>query len=183
MDVNRAIRMAVDTGKVEFGVRAANKAALHGTAKLLVLAGNCPKDARADISHFTKLSGVQTITYSGTSMELGSLCGKPFPVAVLSIFEPGNSPILTGAAMEEKVEERRATGAESKKKKKKGGLEEIIGKAEEVEAAEAAESGEPAEPAPELSQAEEMDRMDAEEEKSRPKKAKRKKSRETEDYE
>lgn len=94
MDVGKAIRMAVDTGSVEFGERDGVKAALNGTAKLIVLSKNCPKKIRDDICYYAKISGVKTYEYDGTSLALGSLCGRPHLVAVLSVLEPGNSNIL-----------------------------------------------------------------------------------------
>jgi len=93
-DVAKAIRLAVDTGKVRFGSRDAVKAALNGEAKLIIMAGNCPNPARNDISYYSKLSKVETYSFSGTSVELGSLCGKPFPVAALSVIDAGTSNLL-----------------------------------------------------------------------------------------
>lgn len=93
-DVAKAIRLAVDTGKVKFGSRDAVKAALNGEAKLIIIAGNCPNSTKGDIEYFSKLSKIETYKYSGTSLELGSLCGKPFPVAALSILDAGNSNVL-----------------------------------------------------------------------------------------
>ena len=93
-DIGRSIRLAVDTGKVKFGSRDAVKAALSGEAKLIILAENCPKAVKGDVEHYSGLSGVPLYRYGGTSMELGSLCGKPFPVSALSISEAGNSDIL-----------------------------------------------------------------------------------------
>jgi len=93
-DISKAVRMAVDTGKVKFGTRDGVKAALKGDAKLILLSGNCPSETRADIERHAKLSGVGVHVFSGTSIELGSLCGKPFPISALTILEPGNSSIL-----------------------------------------------------------------------------------------
>lgn len=93
-DISKAVRMAVDTGKVKFGARDGTKAALKGDARLILLSSNCPQDTRSDIQRHAKLSGVPVHVFAGTSLELGSLCGKPFPVSALCIFEPGNSNIL-----------------------------------------------------------------------------------------
>ncbi len=93
-DIGKSIRLAVDTGKVRFGSRDAVKAALNGEAKLIIVAENCPKPVKADIEHYAKMSSIALYAYDGTSIELGSLCGKPFPVAALSVVEAGNSDIL-----------------------------------------------------------------------------------------
>lgn len=93
-DVNKAIRMAVDSGKVEFGVKSALKLAYSGEARLIIVAKNCPKKFKEDITYYCKLSKTQVYEFNGTSMELGSVCGKPFSISALSIHDPGNSNIL-----------------------------------------------------------------------------------------
>jgi len=93
-DIDKAIRMAVDTGKVEFGVNSALRLASSGEARLIVISSNCPKKFKEDITYYSKLSKTTVYGFSGTSLELGSLCGKPFPISALSIHDPGNSNIL-----------------------------------------------------------------------------------------
>ena len=93
-DIGKAIRLAVDTGKVRFGSREAVKAALNGEAKLIVVASNCPKTVKSDIEYYCKLSKVSTLIYDGSSVELGSVCGKPFPVSALIVLDAGTSNIL-----------------------------------------------------------------------------------------
>jgi large subunit ribosomal protein L30e len=93
----KAIRQCVDSGKVAFGTNAGVKKALSGTAKLLVVASNCPRQTREDILRFAKLSGVPAVVFEGTSIELGTVAGRPHPVAVLSVSDPGNSGILSFA--------------------------------------------------------------------------------------
>ena len=100
MDINRAIRMAVDTGDVKFGARGSVENASTGKTKMIVVSSNCPKKTRGEIARNSKLSGVNVLVFNGTSIELGSLCGKPFPVSALSIIEPGNSNILDAVKKE-----------------------------------------------------------------------------------
>lgn len=97
LTLSKAIRMAVDSGKVEFGSRAAIKRSLLGKSKLIVLASNCPPLAKNSIEKFCKLSSVPMLAYEGSSLELGSACGKPFPVSALCISDAGNSTILSFA--------------------------------------------------------------------------------------
>ena len=94
IDVDRAIATAVKTGKVEFGAKSAIKNAKLGRAKLIILASNCPKNIRADIEYYSKLSKVPIYIYKGTGIDLAAVCGKPFIVSALSIREPGDSEIL-----------------------------------------------------------------------------------------
>lgn len=84
----------MDTGKVVLGVDNTLKRALHADAKLVVVASNCPREKKEDLAHYAQLSNVPLIEFSGTSVELGVVCGKPFPVSAMSVIEEGNSEIL-----------------------------------------------------------------------------------------
>ena len=90
----KAIRQCVDTGKVVFGSNAGVKKSLSGAAKLVVLAANCPSGIAQDVSRFCKLSGIPSVKFDGTSMELGTVTGRPHPVAILTVLDVGNSGIL-----------------------------------------------------------------------------------------
>ncbi|HZY46418.1 MAG TPA: 50S ribosomal protein L30e, partial [Candidatus Bathyarchaeia archaeon] len=78
VDVNKQIRMAVKTGKVEFGSKTALSSAGLGRAKLLILARNCPADIREKITYDAEESEVPIYTFQGSSLDLGALCEKPF---------------------------------------------------------------------------------------------------------
>ncbi|MCX6768012.1 MAG: 50S ribosomal protein L30e [Candidatus Micrarchaeota archaeon] len=97
MDIDRAIRTAVDTGKVFLGADKSRKLSLTGGAKLVVIAANCPEDAGRDLRRYCELSSIPVVPYAGTSMELGTVCGKPFPVSALSVLEEGTSDIMKAA--------------------------------------------------------------------------------------
>lgn len=94
MDVNKQIRMAVKTGKVDFGSKTAMSSASLGRAKLLILAKNCPQDYRDNIVHDAEQSQIPIYVYQGNSLDLGALCERPFPVASMVIREPGDSEVL-----------------------------------------------------------------------------------------
>jgi len=89
-----ALRQCVNSGKVEFGANTGVKRALMGKAKLVVLAENCPPGVKSDILRFCKLSGVPTAAFEGTSMELGTVVGRPHPVSALTVYDAGNSAIM-----------------------------------------------------------------------------------------
>ena len=89
IDMSRALKTAITTGKVEFGVDQTLKAVKGGKAQMVVLARNCPcKDLTGDLD-------VKVHVYDGNNMELGALCGKPFSVSALVIIDKGTSNILT----------------------------------------------------------------------------------------
>ncbi|HIH22223.1 TPA: 50S ribosomal protein L30e [Candidatus Micrarchaeota archaeon] len=90
--VSRAIRLAVESGKVGFG---SNEAMKKGATSLaFVLAGNSPASVKSGITYISSSKGVPIINFAGSSIELGSVCGKPYPVSVLSVYEQGSSNIV-----------------------------------------------------------------------------------------
>ncbi len=94
MDLDRGIRVAVDTGSVTLGSDKSIQALKLGKGKLVIVAENCPEDKREDLDQYSKLSDIPVYNYKGTSVELGSVCGKPFTVATMIIKDPGDSNIL-----------------------------------------------------------------------------------------
>lgn len=94
IDVNKAIASAVKTGKVSFGANAALQNAKTGKAKMIILAANCPKDIKDEIEYNCKLSNVPVMMFKGASMDLATVCNKPFVISALSIREAGDSDIL-----------------------------------------------------------------------------------------
>jgi large subunit ribosomal protein L30e len=89
-----AVRLTVESGKVEFGSRRGVSASLNGKAKLFVVAENTPAEVKSEVHKYAELSKVPVIDFPGSSMELGSVCGRPFPVAVLSVYDAGTSNIM-----------------------------------------------------------------------------------------
>ncbi|RAP48044.1 MAG: 50S ribosomal protein L30e [Methanosphaera sp. rholeuAM74] len=94
MDIERGIRVAVDTGKVILGSNKSIQAIKLGNGELVVMAANAPKNVKEDIEAYAKLSDMPVYTFEGSSVELGSICGKPFTVTTLVVQEPGDSNIL-----------------------------------------------------------------------------------------
>ncbi|MCD6114657.1 MAG: 50S ribosomal protein L30e [Thermoprotei archaeon] len=88
------LRMAIKTGKVRFGSKEAIKALKHGKAKMVIIAANAPKEIKDDILYYAKLSKIPVYIFQGTSVELGTICGKPFMVSAITIYDEGDSRIL-----------------------------------------------------------------------------------------
>lgn len=93
-EIEGALKLMVETGKYEMGYRRGQADALLGKAKAIVLAKNAPPINAADVQHYAKLSGIPVFVVDKTSLELGSVCGRPHPVSVLSIYDEGESNIL-----------------------------------------------------------------------------------------
>ncbi|WP_456475361.1 50S ribosomal protein L30e [Candidatus Pyrohabitans sp.] len=94
MDVERAIRVAVDTGKVYLGRKKTLDAVRNKEIKLVVVANNCPQDVKSDLLRYAELAGIPVYEYPGTSLELGAVCGKPYVVSMLGVVEAGDSDIF-----------------------------------------------------------------------------------------
>ncbi len=93
VDLEKALRKALKTGKVYLGSKRTIKALKRGEAKMVIVAVNCPKEIREKIERTNK-NKVPVLVYNGTNMELGAICGKPFSVAALAIIDAGESEIL-----------------------------------------------------------------------------------------
>ncbi len=94
MDIQFQLQRAMRTGRVLLGFRESEKSLLNGRAKLIIIAANARPDVRDRIEHLSRVGGVPIYHFPGTSLELGSLCGRPHAVSVISIEDPGDSSIL-----------------------------------------------------------------------------------------
>ena len=94
INVDKSLIKAVKTGKVIIGANRTVDAAENGSAKMVVLASNCP----ADIKKKVQETNVPVLEYEGTSVELGPVCGKPCTSAAMAILDAGESDILAATA-------------------------------------------------------------------------------------
>ena len=91
MDIYKALRSAIDTGKVHVGTRESCRAANAGSAKLIIVSTNCPEDAATQV----KESDTPVHSFDGNNAALGAACGKPFPVSAVAILDGGKSDVLS----------------------------------------------------------------------------------------
>ena len=92
MDLNHALKVALETGKVRIGLTETLDAAEGKAARLLIIAKSCPEPKLTGSPKFNK---IPIYHYDGDAVELGAACGKPFPISALAILEPGSSAILS----------------------------------------------------------------------------------------
>jgi large subunit ribosomal protein L30e len=90
INVDRALRSSMRTGKVLLGSNRTIDAGLSGQAKLIIYAADCPHEVRMQLDSVD----LPVYGYQGMGKDLGSACGKPFSVAALAIIEPGDSEIM-----------------------------------------------------------------------------------------
>nr|3LFO_A Chain A, 50S ribosomal protein L30e [Thermococcus celer] len=88
------LRKAQDTGKIVMGARKSIQYAKMGGAKLIIVARNARPDIKEDIEYYARLSGIPVYEFEGTSVELGTLLGRPHTVSALAVVDPGASAIL-----------------------------------------------------------------------------------------
>ena len=67
MDLNKALRLAIDTGDVHLGSKQASRAVDSESAKLIILASNCPKGT----VDFVKGGKIPVHSFSGNNSVLG----------------------------------------------------------------------------------------------------------------
>jgi len=87
--------MAISTGRIQLGSKAAVREMRRGRAKMAIVSSNCPKGNRERIEVYGRLAEVPVLRHPKDSFDLGVLCGKPFPVSAIVINDPGDSRILT----------------------------------------------------------------------------------------
>lgn len=87
------IKQVLKTGKYILGYRKSIRNIKMGKAKAVVIASRIPKWMEDDIMYYARLGEIPVIKFKGTSYELGMVCGKPFPVAVMAVLDPGTSRI------------------------------------------------------------------------------------------
>ena len=97
VDIGKEIRRAVDTGKVVFGSKQSEKSILVGKSRLLIIASNVPELLKESMVHKAEIAGTPYLSFDGTGMQLGSICGKPFGILLMSVEEPGKSTIVSAA--------------------------------------------------------------------------------------
>ena len=63
-----------------------------GSAKLVVMAKNCPYSS--EIRELAKKKKVHVYKYNSNSIDLGYTCGKAFAVSVFAVLDDGGTNIL-----------------------------------------------------------------------------------------
>ena len=92
MDLAHALKVALETGKVEIGLTETLASAEGKRAKVVIVAKSCPEKR---LTGERRLGTVPIYHYEGSAIELGAACGKPFPISALAIVDPGSSAILS----------------------------------------------------------------------------------------
>ena len=93
-DLEKAINMAVSTGKVKTGYKSVLNSVLNGKVKATIVSNNLPPSVEEQLKRNCELSEIPIINYDKSGKDLGAVCGRPHKVSMLAILDPGNSKIL-----------------------------------------------------------------------------------------
>ena len=96
-DLKQQINNVIKTGKIMIGSKSVITALLNSNLKLILLSDDVPEDTNEQICYYSRLADTPYMILKDNRSELGSICGKPFPVSVLGIVDPGDSDILNVA--------------------------------------------------------------------------------------
>ena len=91
VDVDKVLKNAVKKGSVKIGTKQTKFVMSNGTAKLVVMAKNCPNTS--EINKLAKKKKIPVYSYNSNSIDLGYTCGKAFAVSVFAVLDDGGSNI------------------------------------------------------------------------------------------
>lgn len=92
MDIKREIRVAVNTGEVDFGLNEALENIKEEKSSMLIVASNCPDERMLERD---ELKGIPLYHFRGDNQALGAAAGKPFAISIISVLDAGDSNILS----------------------------------------------------------------------------------------
>ncbi len=85
MIVAEEIQSAVKSKRAIVGYRRSVKFLKTGEAKIVIIADNIPDSMSAEMKRNAEVAGAKLEVFDGGSRDLGTACGKPFPVAAMVI--------------------------------------------------------------------------------------------------
>ncbi len=83
--LEKKIKKAIKEKKATLGYRKSLKLIKLGKVKEIIMSKNIPESWKKEIEYNAKLNKIKINVFDGTSKELGVVCGKPFPVTVITI--------------------------------------------------------------------------------------------------
>ena len=87
--------MTISTGRIHLGSKIALREMRRGRAKMAIISSNCPDEITERVENYGRLANIPVLRHPKDSIDLGVLCGKPFPVSAIVINDPGDSKILS----------------------------------------------------------------------------------------
>ena len=81
------IKKNLKTAKMIIGTEKTVKQLKLGRIAKVFMAGNCKESTKKDIQYYCGFSNIELVQLDMPKDELGILCKKPFPIAVLSLIK------------------------------------------------------------------------------------------------
>ena len=91
IDVDKVLKNTVKNGKVKIGAKETKSIIKNGSAKLIVIAKNCPYSS--EITELAKQKKIPVYNCDSNSIDLGYTCGKSFAVSVFAVLDDVGSNI------------------------------------------------------------------------------------------
>jgi len=85
MDLTKRIKEKVKQKKVLLGYKTVMKFLKSGRPELIIYANDIPEEKKKTLDHNAEISNVKIQEYPNDGVNLGLVCGKPFPVSVLAM--------------------------------------------------------------------------------------------------
>ncbi len=83
MNLNEILRKR----KTIFGYRNVKKKMLKGDVELIIIAKNCPPKIKRDLLNLCDVFKIDSEEFNGTTMDLGTVCGRPHSISVLGVLK------------------------------------------------------------------------------------------------
>nr|ACI68931.1 60S ribosomal protein L30 [Salmo salar] len=93
-NINSHLQLVMKSGKVTLGLKSTKKNIRSGRTRMVILANNLPKTVVSEIEYCCLISRIDIHYYNGANTDLGTACGKYFPVSVMGVTHAGDSEIL-----------------------------------------------------------------------------------------
>lgn len=81
------IKKLLTSKKILFGKDEVLKNIRKGLIAKVFVASNCPDEAMKDIAKYSKLSGFEVLETKVPNDDLGSVCKKPFSIAIIGLLK------------------------------------------------------------------------------------------------
>jgi large subunit ribosomal protein L30e len=91
VDIEKVLKNTVKKGKVKIGAKQTKQVINDKSAKLVIMANNCPYIN--EINKLAKNKKIPIYNYKSNSIDLGYTCGKAFAVSVFAVLDDGGSNI------------------------------------------------------------------------------------------
>ncbi|MCP8315204.1 MAG: 50S ribosomal protein L30e [archaeon] len=90
-NLEKILRTVIKTGKFIIGAKEVSRS-IKGS-KIMIYSSSLPKNWISEVVNTCKSLSIPFIEFKGTSVELGRICGRPFPVSAIAIKSPGEGDI------------------------------------------------------------------------------------------